>query len=125
MSIGNNIRKYRELKNFSKEELALKARIGVQTLESYESDERLPELDTVLKVSTVLDIPASELMETEEEDTTLIDQELRELIQEVGVKRTKLILRKTRDFSEQDVLKAMNLLYDLNQNTKEQEHTLD
>lgn len=119
MSIGNNIRKYRELKNFSKEDLALKARIGVQTLESYESDERLPELDTVLKFSTVLDIPASELMETDEQDKTKIDQELKELIQEVGVKRTKLILRKTRDFSEQDVLKAMNLLYDLNQNKKE------
>ncbi|MGV2621667.1 UNVERIFIED_CONTAM: helix-turn-helix transcriptional regulator [Halobacillus marinus] len=117
MSVGNNIRKYRELKNFTKEELAMKARMGVQTLESYETDERAPELDTILKISTVLDIPASELMEFQEEDTT-IDEELQNLIAEVGVKRTKLLLKKTRDFSEEDVLHAMKLLYELNQQKK-------
>ncbi|GEN54251.1 MULTISPECIES: helix-turn-helix domain-containing protein [Halobacillus] len=115
MSTGNNIRKYRELKNFSKEDLAMKARIGVHTLESYETDERTPELDTILKISTVLDIPASELLENHEENSSEIDEELQNLIQEIGVKRSKLLLKKARDFSEQDVLRAMNLLYDLNQ----------
>ncbi|RDY71885.1 helix-turn-helix domain-containing protein [Halobacillus sp. SY10] len=115
MSTGNNIRKYRELKNFTKEELAMKARIGVHTLESYETDERIPELDTILKISTVLDIPASELLENHEENSSEIDEELQTLIQEIGVKRSKLLLKKARDFSEQDVLRAMNLLYDLNQ----------
>ncbi|MBN9655516.1 helix-turn-helix transcriptional regulator [Halobacillus sp. GSS1] len=115
MSTGNNIRKYRELKNFTKEELAMKARIGVHTLESYETDERIPELDTILKISTVLDIPASELLENHEENSSEMDEELISLIQEIGVKRSKLILKKARDFSEQDVLRAMNLLYDLNQ----------
>lgn len=115
MSIGNNIRKYRELKGFSKEELAMKARIGVNTLQSYESDEKTPELDTALKISTVLDIPASELMEFHTEDSSVIDSELKDLIDKIGVKSTKLILKKASDFSEQDVLRAMNLLYDLNQ----------
>ncbi|REJ06805.1 helix-turn-helix domain-containing protein [Halobacillus trueperi] len=115
MSTGNNIRKYRELKNFTKEELAMKARIGFHTLESYETDERIPELDTILKISTVLDIPASELLENHEENSSEIDEELQTLIQEIGVKRSKLLLKKARDFSEQDVLRAMNLLYDLNQ----------
>ncbi|SDP49440.1 helix-turn-helix domain-containing protein [Halobacillus aidingensis] len=115
MSTGNNIRKYRELKNFTKEELAMKVRIGVHTLESYETDERIPELDTILKISTVLDIPASELLENHEENSSEIDEELQTLIQEIGVKRSKLLLKKARDFSEQDVLRAMNLLYDLNQ----------
>ncbi|MYL48996.1 helix-turn-helix domain-containing protein [Halobacillus litoralis] len=115
MSTGNNIRKYRELKNFTKEDLAMKARIGIHTLESYETDERTPELDTILKISTVLDIPASELLENHEENSSEIDEELQTLIQEIGVKRSKLLLKKARDFSEQDVLRAMNLLYDLNQ----------
>lgn len=115
MSVGNNIRKYREMKKFSKEELALKARMGVHTLESYESNERTPELDTVLKISTVLDIPASELMEFHDEDESPFDEELTQLVQDIGVKSSKLILKKARDFSEQDVLRAMNLLYDLNQ----------
>ncbi|CDQ21312.1 helix-turn-helix domain-containing protein [Halobacillus karajensis] len=76
MSTGNNIRKYRELKNFTKEELALKARIGIQTLEAYESDEREPKLDTILKISTVLDIPASDLLENKEKKE--MDSELKE-----------------------------------------------
>ncbi|KHE67264.1 helix-turn-helix domain-containing protein [Halobacillus sp. BBL2006] len=118
MTVGDNIRKYREAKNFSKEDLALKARLGVTTLESYETNERTPELDTVLKISTVLDIPASELMEFEEENDSNIDYELQKLIQEIGVKSSKLILKKARDFSEQDVLRAMNLLYELNQQKK-------
>ncbi|MBH0231061.1 helix-turn-helix transcriptional regulator [Halobacillus yeomjeoni] len=117
MTIGDNIRKNRENKNFTKEELALKARLGVQTLESYENNERSPELDTILKISTVLDIPASELMEFQEDDTT-IDDELKNLIEEIGVKSSKLILKKARDFSEKDVLQAMNLLYELNQQKK-------
>ncbi|TGB02176.1 helix-turn-helix domain-containing protein [Halobacillus salinus] len=118
MSVGKNIRTHREANGLSKEELALKARIGVQTLQSYESDERTPELDTILKLSTVLDIPASELMEFDTDDDSNIDDELKALIKEVGQKRTKLLLKKARDFSEEDVLKAMNFLYDLNQQKK-------
>lgn len=118
MSAGDNIRKYRELKNITKEELALKARMGLQVLESFESNQRIPELDTILKISTVLDIPASELMEFEESDDATIDRELENLIKDIGVKSSKLILKKARDFSEQDVLRAMNLLYELNQQKK-------
>ncbi|GGF32782.1 hypothetical protein GCM10010954_34950 [Halobacillus andaensis] len=116
MAVGENIQRYRNLKEMTKEELALKARIGVHTLEAYESNQRVPELDTLLKISTVLDIPASELMEDEEEHK--VDEELHRLIQQVGIKRTKLLLRKAQDFSEDEVLKAMNLLYDLKDEKK-------
>ncbi|MCP3028285.1 helix-turn-helix domain-containing protein [Halobacillus sp. A5] len=123
MAVGENIQKYRNLKELTKENLALKARIGVQTLESYENNERIPELDTLLKISTVLDIPASELMEDEEE--RVIDDELHQLVQQVGVKRTKLLLRKALDFSEDEVLKAMNLLYDLKNEKNEKNRFKD
>ncbi|MFC7063933.1 helix-turn-helix domain-containing protein [Halobacillus seohaensis] len=119
MSIGDNLQKYRNLKEFTLKELAEKSRIGVHALESYESNERVPELDTVLKISTVLDIPASELMESE--DHKNIDDELHNLVQQVGVKRSKLLLRKALDFSEEDVLKAMNLLYELNEEKSKKE----
>ncbi|WP_082233515.1 helix-turn-helix domain-containing protein [Halobacillus massiliensis] len=112
MSIGENIKKYRDTKGFTKEELSLRSRIGVQVLESYENNERVPELDTILKISTVLDIPASELMESEENEKP--DEELLQLIQKAGTKRAKFLLRKTLDFSEEDILKAINLLYELN-----------
>ncbi|MFG6148183.1 helix-turn-helix domain-containing protein [Halobacillus sp. B23F22_1] len=111
MPAGENIQKYRNLKEMTKEELAMRARIGLHTLEVYESNKRSPELDTLLKISTVLDVPASELMENEEEHR--IDEELHRLIQQVGIKRSKLLLKKAQDFSEDEVLKAMNLLYDL------------
>jgi transcriptional regulator with XRE-family HTH domain len=41
----------------SQEELAFKARLGRQTIEKYESGEKVPDNQTILKLSTVLDVP--------------------------------------------------------------------
>ena len=62
-NVGINIRNYREIKNLTIEELALKIRVGTKTLESYENNEKVPNLQTILKVSTALDVPASELLD--------------------------------------------------------------
>ena len=62
-NVGINIRNYREIKNLTIEELALKIRVGTKTLESYENKEKIPNLQTILKVSTALDVPASELLD--------------------------------------------------------------
>ncbi|WP_423407969.1 helix-turn-helix domain-containing protein [Heyndrickxia sp. MSNUG] len=61
-AIGQNIKNCRMRKGMSLEELALKSRVGTQTIERYESGEQTPNLQTILKISTVLDVPASELM---------------------------------------------------------------
>jgi len=61
-AIGQNIKNCRMRKGMSQEELALKSRVGAQTIERYENGEQVPNLQTVLKISTVLDVPASELM---------------------------------------------------------------
>ncbi|MGA9228471.1 MAG: helix-turn-helix transcriptional regulator [Mesobacillus sp.] len=61
-AIGQNIKNCRMQKGMSQEELALKSRVGAQTIERYENGEQIPNLQTVLKISTVLDVPASELM---------------------------------------------------------------
>ncbi|MEH7886193.1 helix-turn-helix transcriptional regulator [Bacillus sp. JJ1609] len=61
-TIGQNIKNCRMRKGMSQEELALKSRVGAQTIERYENGEQIPNLQTVLKISTVLDVPASELM---------------------------------------------------------------
>lgn len=63
-SIGENIKLYRERVNMSQEDLALKIRVGAAKIESYESGVQVPTKETVLKISTVLDIPASELIDT-------------------------------------------------------------
>jgi transcriptional regulator with XRE-family HTH domain len=61
-AIGQNIKMCRERVGISQEELALKIRVGTRTIQRYESGEQTPKLQTILKISTALDVPASELM---------------------------------------------------------------
>lgn len=62
-SIGQTIRANRELHHMTQEELAQKVRVGINTIEKYETGEQIPSTQTLLKLSTVLDIPATELLE--------------------------------------------------------------
>ncbi|MGJ7911390.1 helix-turn-helix domain-containing protein [Neobacillus sp. LXY-1] len=68
-SIGITIKNAREMRNMTQEELAQKIRVGLQTIEKYESGEQLPSSQTILKLSTVLDIAASELLEYPKDHT--------------------------------------------------------
>ncbi|MBM4760701.1 helix-turn-helix transcriptional regulator [Bacillus sp. B15-48] len=61
-SIGKNLRTLREERNMSLEELAIKARVGKDTIEKYETGEKIPNNQTILRLSTILDVPASELL---------------------------------------------------------------
>ncbi|MDN7243617.1 helix-turn-helix transcriptional regulator [Planococcus sp. N028] len=53
----------REERNLSLDELALKARVGVARLQSYESGEEVPSNQTLLKLSNALEVPASNLLD--------------------------------------------------------------
>jgi transcriptional regulator with XRE-family HTH domain len=113
-AIGQNIKSCRERKGMTQEELALKARVGTQTIERYESGEQTPVLQTLLKISTVLDIPASELMEQiYQTNHSGIDHEIEQLVKEIGTKRAKLILKKAKDISDEDFLRVMDVLYEI------------
>ncbi|MCQ6278941.1 helix-turn-helix domain-containing protein [Bacillus sp. EB600] len=61
-SLGKNIKAVRERRNLSQEELAQKLRMGAKRIEDYESGIQIPSNETLLKLSTVLDIPTSELL---------------------------------------------------------------
>ena len=54
----------REERNWSLEELSRKTQIGVEKLALYENGESTPSIQTVLKLSNVLEVPASNLMDT-------------------------------------------------------------
>lgn len=111
-NIGKNIRQYREDHNLTQQELALKLRIGTKKIEMYESGEVTPDTQTILRLSTVLDIPASELIKSNPQTFDQgIDEEIEELIQEIGIKQAKLILRTAKDFSEEQILNVMHHLY--------------
>lgn len=114
MGIGQNIKLHRERLNLTQEELAFKTRIGKATIEKYETGEYLPDLQTVLRISTVMDIPASELLEQETQNESVSsDKEIEQLVKEIGLKRAKMILRKTKEFSEEDFLHVMQMLYEI------------
>ncbi|MGM9950385.1 MAG: helix-turn-helix domain-containing protein [Lysinibacillus sp.] len=54
----------REERNWSLEELSRKTQIGVEKLALYEEGVSTPSVQTVLKLSNVLEVPASNLMDT-------------------------------------------------------------
>lgn len=64
-TIGQNIKRFREELEMSQQELAIKIRVGTATIDKYESGVQTPDTQTILKISTVLDIPVSELMQQE------------------------------------------------------------
>lgn len=53
----------REERNMSLDDLALKTRIGVTRLQSYESGQETPSMQTILKLSNALETPASNLLD--------------------------------------------------------------
>ncbi|WP_035323091.1 helix-turn-helix domain-containing protein [Peribacillus kribbensis] len=59
--LGQNIKILREMRKLTKQELALKIQVGTHVVEKYESGEKVPDLLALLRLSNVLEIPASEL----------------------------------------------------------------
>ncbi len=98
----------------TQQQLALKVRVGTGTIAKYENGDQIPDTQTVLKISTALDIPASELLEQELQTSQAgIDYEIEQLVREIGIKKAKLILRKAKEFSEEDFLRVMQMLYEI------------
>lgn len=63
LSLHEQLRLLREEKNWSLEELSLKTQLGIEKLAAYEKGEQTPSIQTILKLSTVLEVPASNLMD--------------------------------------------------------------
>jgi transcriptional regulator with XRE-family HTH domain len=61
-TIGQIIKTHREMHHMTQQELAQKIRVGINTIEKYETGEQIPSNQTILKLSTALDIPASKLI---------------------------------------------------------------
>ncbi|MDQ0247226.1 transcriptional regulator with XRE-family HTH domain [Bacillus fengqiuensis] len=112
--IGQNIKMYRELKKMTQTELALKARLGVSTITKFENGEKTPDRQTLLKISTVLDVPITELTGVQEEGIVHaeMDEELVELIHEIGIEKAKFILRKMKDLNEPQYLQLVRTVFE-------------
>ncbi|MTH55539.1 helix-turn-helix domain-containing protein [Bacillus mangrovi] len=90
---GDQIRFHRERKGLSQRELALKARVGLESIEKYEDGSKIPDTAALMRLSTVLDLPASVLSAAPH---SLLDPELRSLILEIGPEKAKAILKKEK-----------------------------
>lgn len=55
------LKQLREERHWSLEDLSKKTQIGVEKLAQYESGELIPSLQTILKLSTTLQVPATNL----------------------------------------------------------------
>ena len=63
MSIGSNIRMYREAKGWSQEKLAEKLDVTFQAVSSWERDEYKPEFKTFIKLIEILEVPSTSIIE--------------------------------------------------------------
>lgn len=53
----------REERNWSLQDLSLKTQLGIEKLNSYETGTSVPSVQTLLKLSNVLEVPASNLVD--------------------------------------------------------------
>lgn len=63
MKLHELLKQLREERNWSLEDLSKKTQVGVEKLSMYENGELAPSVQTILKFSNVLEVPASNLMD--------------------------------------------------------------
>ena len=64
MKLHELLKQLREERNWSLEDLSKKTQVGVEKLSMYEKGELMPSVQTILKLSNVLEVPASNLMDS-------------------------------------------------------------
>ena len=63
MKLHELLKQLREERNWSLEDLSKKTQVGIEKLAMYEKGELTPSVQTILKLSNVLEVPASNLMD--------------------------------------------------------------
>lgn len=63
MSFSQNLKKYRESRNFSRQSLADKVGISLSTLGMYEQGRREPDLQKLVSIATLLHVSVDELLD--------------------------------------------------------------
>lgn len=102
-TLGDNIRLARERLNMTQQELARKIRVGPNTVVKFEKGLQRPDTQTILNISTVLDIPASELLEQDFQHSSGMDHEVEQLVREVGNMKAITFLKLAKEVDEEDI----------------------
>lgn len=63
LQFQEQLKTLRSEKNLSIEELSLRTQVSIEKLTAYENGERIPSTQTILILSTVLEVPVSNLID--------------------------------------------------------------
>lgn len=63
LQLQEQLKTLRSEKNLSIEELSLRTQVSIEKLTAYENGERIPSTQTILILSTVLEVPVSNLID--------------------------------------------------------------
>lgn len=94
MQLKNIIKKYRQVKGFTQEELGLKSGVSRQTIISIERYRYKPSLELGLKIALALETDINELF--------FLDVKKEETIKSTDIKETEKKPIKFQDFKEKD-----------------------
>lgn len=90
MSIGDNIKKYRNAKNLTQPKLAELSSCSESSIRKYEKSIRIPGSDILSKIATALEVPVSKLLEDDTFNLTDSNTELTDTYLELIIGRPDL-----------------------------------
>ena len=62
ITIGQHIRKQREAKGYSRQQVAIKSNVSTETLRAWESDKASPSINLLIRIADVLNIGLDDLV---------------------------------------------------------------
>jgi transcriptional regulator with XRE-family HTH domain len=73
--LGENIKMYRQKKQFTQEELAARLHVTRQTISKWEKNYSVPDAEILVRLAEILEVQTSRLLGTEADDETQTTQE--------------------------------------------------
>jgi putative transcriptional regulator len=80
--LGENIKLYRQKKQFTQEELAARLHVTRQTISKWEKNYSVPDAEMLVRLAEVLEVQTSRLLGTEDNDETQTAQEEEDTLSE-------------------------------------------
>ena len=118
MSIGNNIKKFREMSGLTQDELGIKMGVSGKTISSWEINRTEPKIGMIEKLSAYFGCEKTDLLD----DTTnlyYINSDVREIAQELfDNKDLKMLFDAGRNAKKED----LQLVYDMLNRLKDKEN---
>lgn len=131
--IGKRLREYRIARGLTQEDLANRVNRTQQTISLYESDDRMPDVETLIQIALVLDVSLDNLTGlTDERESpkvplsTFIDilpEDLAEFVRKQGNHQWAVLSRRMRehDLSPEEVAQIIEMVLKLKEYTESRE----